>query len=127
MMVLEMVGLKSRIKVDTQKSSETYFPDWIYERLELETDFGGLEGVMNAEEGEVAMKMILVGLWCIQTKPTDRPSKFKVVEMLECSIQSLQIPPKPYLLDSPAAIRSMQESSETSLLRQVKWQRKIPC
>lgn len=110
MMVLEMVGLKSRIQVHTDVSGETYFPNWIYERLELDMDLG-LEGVMNVEDEEAAMKMILVGLWCIQTRPSDRPSMSKVVEMLESSLQSLQIPPKPYLLESPADVRSIQESS----------------
>ncbi|KAI5684303.1 hypothetical protein M9H77_05531 [Catharanthus roseus] len=116
MMILEMVGLKGRVQVDTDKSSsETYFPNWIYERLELEKELG-FEGVKNAEDEEGARKMILVGLWCIQTKPSDRPSMSKVVEMLEGSMQSLQIPPKPYLLESPAAMRSLEESSsETSL------------
>ncbi|KAI5684304.1 hypothetical protein M9H77_05532 [Catharanthus roseus] len=104
----------SRVQVDTDKSSETYFPNWIYERLELEKDLR-LEGLMNAEDEEDARKMIMVGLWCIQTKPSDRPSMSKVVEMLEGSIQSLQIPPKPYLLDSPAAIRSLEESSSETL------------
>lgn len=112
MMVLEMVGLKSRIQVDTDKSSDTYFPNWIYERLELDMDLG-LEGVMNEEDEEASMKMILVGLWCIQTRPSDRPSMSKVVEMLEGSIQSLQIPPQPYFLESPADITTIQESSLT--------------
>ncbi|KAI5684307.1 hypothetical protein M9H77_05535 [Catharanthus roseus] len=114
MMILDMVGLKGRIQVDTDKSSETYFPNWIYERLELEKDLG-LEGVMNAEDEEDARKMIMVGLWCIQTKPSDRPSMSRVVEMLEGNIKSLQIPPKHYLLDSPAAIRSLEESSFETL------------
>ncbi|KAI5684302.1 hypothetical protein M9H77_05530 [Catharanthus roseus] len=70
MMILDMVGLKGRVQVETDKSSETYFPNWIYERLELEKDLG-LEGVMNVEDEECARKMILVGLWCIQTKPSD--------------------------------------------------------
>lgn len=113
MMVLEMVGLKSRIQVDTDKSSETYFPNWIYERLELDMDLG-LEGVMNEEDEEASMKMILVGLWCIQTRPSDRPSMSKVVEMLEGSIQSLQIPRQHYFLESPADISTSQESSLTS-------------
>ncbi|GMY24339.1 PR5-like receptor kinase, partial [Fagus crenata] len=52
---------------------------------------------MTEEEEETTRKMILVGLWCIQTNPSDRPSMNKVVEMLKGSLHSLQIPPKPFL------------------------------
>lgn len=45
--------------------------------------------------------MILVGLWWIQTNPSDRPSMTRVVEMLQGSPQSLQIPPNTFL-SSPA-------------------------
>ncbi|KAI5684305.1 hypothetical protein M9H77_05533 [Catharanthus roseus] len=91
MMILYTVGSKGRVQVDTDKS------------------------LKNAEDEEDARKMIMVGLWCIQTKPSDRPSMSKVVEMLEGNIQSLPIPPKHYLLDSPAAIRSLEESSFETL------------
>jgi len=42
-------------------------------------------------------KMIIVALWCIQLKPVDRPSMHKVVEMLESDVESLRMPPKPFL------------------------------
>ena len=46
---------------------------------------------------ERARKMIMVALWCIQTDPKNRPSMSKVIEMLEGSIDSLDVPPKPFL------------------------------
>ncbi|KAH1215241.1 Rust resistance kinase Lr10 [Glycine max] len=70
-------------------SSQLYFPTWIYNQLEKETDIE-MEGVTEEEK-----KMIIVSLWCIQLKPSDRPSMNKVVEMLEGDIESLEIPPKP--------------------------------
>ncbi|KAF5201557.1 LEAF RUST 10 DISEASE-RESISTANCE LOCUS RECEPTOR-LIKE PROTEIN KINASE-like 2.7 [Thalictrum thalictroides] len=73
---------------------------WIYKRLDLKEDLG-LYGVTTIEEEEIARKMILVGLWCIQMDPSDRPSMSKVLEMLEGSLQALQIPPKPFI-SSPA-------------------------
>ncbi|KAL2976636.1 hypothetical protein AAZX31_13G020000 [Glycine max] len=72
-------------------SSQLYFPTWIYNQLEKETDIE-MEGVTEEEK-----KMIIVSLWCIQLKPSDRPSMNKVVEMLEGDIESLEIPPKPSL------------------------------
>ncbi|KAL0904804.1 hypothetical protein M5K25_026957 [Dendrobium thyrsiflorum] len=52
---------------------------------------------INIESEEVVKKMILVGLWCIQTNPGSRPSMSKVVDMLQCSIDDLEMPPKPTL------------------------------
>ncbi|XP_057949865.1 LEAF RUST 10 DISEASE-RESISTANCE LOCUS RECEPTOR-LIKE PROTEIN KINASE-like 2.4 isoform X1 [Malania oleifera] len=96
MLVLEMVGGRRNINVERSHTSEIYFPNWIYKHLDLEEDLRLLE-VVTAEEEEMARKMILVSLWCIQTIPSDRPSMTKVVEMLEGSLQSLSIPPKPTL------------------------------
>ena len=58
------------------------------------------------KEDEIAKRMTIVGLWCIQTFPNGRPTMSKVVEMLEVNINSLEIPPKP-LLSSPT--RSVSE------------------
>ncbi|KAL7609389.1 hypothetical protein Lser_V15G11765 [Lactuca serriola] len=62
------------------------------------------------EENEMVRKMIIVGLWCIQTNPLSRPTITKVLEMLEGDLESLEIPPKPYL-SSP--LRSIVTSSFT--------------
>ncbi|KAF6145901.1 hypothetical protein GIB67_028896 [Kingdonia uniflora] len=95
MMVLETVGGRRNIKTEVDHSSEIFFPHWIHKRLELDQDLG-LPGV-TLETDTVVKKMILVGLWCIQTNPIDRPSMNKVVEMLEGSLESLRIPPKTFL------------------------------
>ncbi|KAM4131560.1 hypothetical protein ACJW30_01G184200 [Castanea mollissima] len=96
MLVLEMVGGRKNFDVGMSNSSETYFPDWIYKDLEQGMD-GRTCGVITEEGEETSRKMILVSLWCIQTNPIDRPSMNKVVEMLEGTLHSLQIPPKPFL------------------------------
>ncbi|KAJ6813269.1 LEAF RUST 10 DISEASE-RESISTANCE LOCUS RECEPTOR-LIKE PROTEIN KINASE-like 2.1 [Iris pallida] len=95
MMVLEMAGGRENIPLDVQDTSETYFPFSIYKHLDHS---GGLQAYgATAETEEVVRKMILVGLWCIQTMPQNRPSITKVIEMLEGSIDDLQVPPKPNL------------------------------
>ncbi|KAK2458705.1 LEAF RUST 10 DISEASE-RESISTANCE LOCUS RECEPTOR-LIKE PROTEIN KINASE 2.5 [Trifolium repens] len=96
MMVLEMVGQRKNIKVEVDSSSELYFPHWIYKRLELNQDFG-LRCIKNEIDEEMVRKMTVVSLWCIQTDPKNRPAMHKVVEMLEGSLQVLEIPPKPFL------------------------------
>ncbi|KAK0596412.1 hypothetical protein LWI29_015456 [Acer saccharum] len=64
--------------------------------LEPGNDFE-LHGAITEEEKELAKKMVLVSLWCIQTIPSDRPSITRVLEMLEGGLECLQVPPKPSL------------------------------
>ncbi|KAD2805736.1 hypothetical protein E3N88_39113 [Mikania micrantha] len=90
MLVLEMIGTRKHNKVST---SEAFFPDWIYKQVEVGSDLKEY-GVKTEGEVELARKMMMVGLWCIQYHPSDRPSIDKVVEMLEGSFESLQVPPR---------------------------------
>ncbi|XP_062192553.1 LEAF RUST 10 DISEASE-RESISTANCE LOCUS RECEPTOR-LIKE PROTEIN KINASE-like 2.1 [Phragmites australis] len=93
MMLLEMVGGRKNVKENTENSSEAYFPNWIYDRLVK--DLGSNE--VTCETEEIARQMTLVGLWCIQTTPGNRPSMSRVIEMLGKNINELEIPPKPFL------------------------------
>ncbi|KAF9599655.1 hypothetical protein IFM89_001601 [Coptis chinensis] len=47
------------------------------------------------EEEEMAMRLELVGLWCIQFEPSKRPSMRKVVDMLEGNV-AIEIPSAPF-------------------------------
>ncbi|XP_019457855.1 PREDICTED: LEAF RUST 10 DISEASE-RESISTANCE LOCUS RECEPTOR-LIKE PROTEIN KINASE-like 2.4 [Lupinus angustifolius] len=109
MMLLEMVGGRKNINAEASHSSEIYFPHWIYKKLEVNGDLG-LNGAVATTEDEIAKRLTLVGLWCIQTFPNDRPTISKVIEMLEGNMNSLEVPPKP-VLSSPT--RSVPESSTT--------------
>ncbi|KAK6276505.1 hypothetical protein POUND7_006214 [Theobroma cacao] len=100
-MILAMVGGRRNINVKVSQTSEIYFPHWIYQRLEQGNIKPELLGLMIREETEIARKIILVGLWCIQTNPLDRPSMTEVIDMLEGSIEALRIPPKPYMSSPP--------------------------
>ncbi|XP_009589471.1 LEAF RUST 10 DISEASE-RESISTANCEUS RECEPTOR-LIKE PROTEIN KINASE-like 2.4 [Nicotiana tomentosiformis] len=96
MMVLEMVGGRKNVKEEVSHTSEIYFPYWAYQHVQLDDELK-LQGIINKEEEEeTARKMILVGLWCIQTDPAVRPSMSKVIDMLEGNL-TLQVPPKPLL------------------------------
>ncbi|XP_021806535.1 LEAF RUST 10 DISEASE-RESISTANCE LOCUS RECEPTOR-LIKE PROTEIN KINASE-like 2.5 isoform X2 [Prunus avium] len=95
MLVLEMVGAKKNLDSGVSHTSEM-FPDYVYKDLELEKDENAF-GAITEEEKEIARKMVLISLWCIQTIPSDRPSMSKVVEMLEGPLHSLPIAPKPFL------------------------------
>ncbi|KAJ7954127.1 Receptor-like protein kinase [Quillaja saponaria] len=102
MMVLEMVGGRKNINVKADCSSEIYFPHWIYKRLELNEELA-LRSITKEGDKERMRKMAIVGLWCIQTNPSNRPTMGGVVEMLEGSVESLQVPPKPYLSSPPSS------------------------
>ncbi|KAJ4765479.1 Protein kinase family protein [Rhynchospora pubera] len=110
MMVLDMVGFRKNAKSIVENSSRDYFPHWIYDHVvqgrEIETCN------VTAETKGIARKMAIVGLWCIQTFPANRPSINGVVEMLEKSLDELELPPQPYL-SSPqqSIILSLNSSS----------------
>ncbi|XP_059454782.1 LEAF RUST 10 DISEASE-RESISTANCE LOCUS RECEPTOR-LIKE PROTEIN KINASE-like 2.1 [Corylus avellana] len=109
MMIFEMVGGRRNINVEVDRTSEIFFPHWIYKRLEHNEDLG-LLGLMNEEDHKCAKKMIVVSLWCIQADPSSRPPMSRVMNMLEGSLESLQVPSKPFL-SSPS--RSPEDSSTT--------------
>jgi serine/threonine protein kinase len=93
MMLLEMVGGRTNVKDNTENSSEAYFPNWIYNRLVKDLQ----NHEVTCETEEIARQMTLIGLWCIQTSPINRPSMSRVIEMLEHNISELEMPPKPSL------------------------------
>ncbi|XP_042375480.1 LEAF RUST 10 DISEASE-RESISTANCE LOCUS RECEPTOR-LIKE PROTEIN KINASE-like 2.5 isoform X2 [Zingiber officinale] len=97
MMILEMVGGRKNFKSMADHSSEIYFPDWVYDNFDKYYDASLVspETDANPKTKEIAKKMIIVGLWCIQIKSENRPSISMVINMLEGSIMDLQMPPKP--------------------------------
>ncbi|KAJ7969145.1 Receptor-like kinase [Quillaja saponaria] len=96
MMILEMAGGRKNLNTEASHSSLLYFPQWIYNHLEQGNNLR-INGVITTEDNEIAKKMVLVGLWCIQTTPSDRPSISRVIGMLEANMESLQVPPNPFL------------------------------
>ncbi|KAH9722833.1 LEAF RUST 10 DISEASE-RESISTANCE LOCUS RECEPTOR-LIKE PROTEIN KINASE-like 2.1 [Citrus sinensis] len=102
MMIMELVGCKNNLDSGVDNSSEVYFPHWIYRHVEQDREFK-LPGVVTRKGNEIAKKMIIVGLWCIQARPSDRPPMNEVIEMLQGSTEALQIPPTPFLSSPPRA------------------------
>ncbi|KAI5558526.1 hypothetical protein BDE02_17G048200 [Populus trichocarpa] len=96
MLLMEMVGRRKNLNALADHSSQMYFPSWIYDQVNEGRDI--LEDQATEQEKNTIKKMTIVALWCIQLKPIDRPSMHRVVQMLEANIESLQIPPKPFLV-----------------------------
>nr|XP_011468344.1 PREDICTED: probable receptor-like protein kinase At1g67000 isoform X2 [Fragaria vesca subsp. vesca] len=115
MLMLEMAGRRKNLNAAIDHSSEfsqMYFPTWVSDQLnqgkEIEV------GDFTEDEMKIIKKMIIVALWCIQMKPVERPSMSKVVEMLEGDIESLQIPPKPFLYPQQIPEDNVEDSTEWS-------------
>ncbi|XP_054808557.1 rust resistance kinase Lr10-like isoform X2 [Prosopis cineraria] len=109
-LLMDIAGRKKNLNMPIEQSSQFYFPFWVYDQL----NEGNEIHIENAteEEMELARKMMIVGLWCIQTKPSDRPSMNKVVEMLEGEENDLEMPQKPYLY--PQDISTVDVSNHSS-------------
>ncbi|KDP35038.1 hypothetical protein JCGZ_09326 [Jatropha curcas] len=87
-------------------SSDIYLPHWIFKRLELGQELE-IHALSNEEDNQIARKMVLVSLWCVQSDPSNHPP----VSMMEGNIESLSIPPKPYLSSPSSSPRSEANSS----------------
>ncbi|KAF4399127.1 hypothetical protein G4B88_023721 [Cannabis sativa] len=93
MVLLEMVGGKKITDVKEDNTSQVYYPEWIYNLLEEGEDLR--IHIEKEEDAKIAKKLAIVGLWCIQWHPTDRPSMKVVVQMLEGG-EKLTLPPNPF-------------------------------
>lgn len=102
MVLLEMIGGRkiSEVSAEGSTSDDVCYPTWIYNLLE-ETDDIRLCVVEEEEDAEIAKKLAIVGLWCIQWHPVDRVSMTVVVQMLESEGQGLMVPPNPFVPISP--------------------------
>ncbi|EYU40256.1 hypothetical protein MIMGU_mgv1a024338mg, partial [Erythranthe guttata] len=94
MLLMEMLGLNRGTRHNDNKSSQ-YFPYWIYDHLNEGNDIE----IGNADKNDcdndddddgnarkIRRKMTIVGSWCIQMSPTDRPSMN--TSMIEIGTQS---------------------------------------
>ncbi|KAH7658594.1 Glycerophosphodiester phosphodiesterase protein [Dioscorea alata] len=107
MLLLEMVGGRKNIDPLVDNQSAIYLPEWVYEQLIGGHSFQAAIEMMNNEE-EIVRKLVIVALWCIQWNPNDRPTMTRVVQMLIGSLESLEIPPRPFVSSSD------QDEDETS-------------
>ncbi|KAK2399304.1 PR5 receptor kinase [Trifolium repens] len=94
MLLMEIANRRRNLNSNADKSSQIFFPYWIYNELIEEREIEIL-GEATDEEKKNVKKMFIIALWCIQLNPNDRPSMDKVIEMLEGATENVEIPPKP--------------------------------
>jgi serine/threonine protein kinase len=93
-LLLEIVGGRKNVDVTIDNTNQVYFPEWIYNLLEQKEDIRIF--VEDDGDAKIAKKLAIVGLWCIQWHPADRPSMKDVVQMLEGEEDKLTMPPNPF-------------------------------
>ncbi|KAG7967836.1 hypothetical protein I3843_08G119500 [Carya illinoinensis] len=109
MLLMEMVSRRKNLNAFTEHLSQIYFPTWIYDQFH---DGKNIE-IQDATEDErkICKKMLIVALWCIQLKPSDRPSMNKVVKMLEGDAECLQVPLKSLQPSPKREIKGARDNS----------------
>ncbi|PNX77132.1 stress-induced receptor-like kinase [Trifolium pratense] len=93
MLLMEMANKRRNLNPNADRSSQLFFPFWIYNQLIEEREIQMDE--ITEEEKNNVKKMFIIALWCIQLKPSDRPAMNKVIEMLEGNIEEIEMPSKP--------------------------------
>ncbi|CAL9189916.1 unnamed protein product [Musa hybrid cultivar] len=114
MLLMEMAGRRRNVNPHAENSSQVYYPSWIYDKLSRQQEIQ-FDDTLEIEELE--KKLAVVGLWCIQIKPSERPTMAKVLEMLEADASSLPMPPKPFFssVDSTSETKTCLVSSSAEL------------
>ncbi|GMN74980.1 hypothetical protein TIFTF001_053289 [Ficus carica] len=109
MLLMEMASQRKNLNAVAERSSQIYFPSWVYDQLSEGKSMVEM-GDVAEEDSETIKKMVIVALWCIQLKPSDRPSMSKVIEMLEGEVECLQMPPKPSLCPPANQVERAKET-----------------
>ncbi|KAM5551328.1 hypothetical protein ABKV19_026250 [Rosa sericea] len=111
---MEIAGKRRNLNALAANTSQIYFPSWVYDQFNEEKEVE-IEDATD-EEKKLTKKMLMVALWCIQMKPSDRPNSMnKVVEMLEGEVEYIQMPPKPFLYPQDMPVVDDEDDSETTL------------
>ncbi|CAN1831630.1 Rust resistance kinase Lr10 [Linum perenne] len=112
MLLLDMAEKRNNSNAEADHSSQVYFPFWVHDQVSTPGTSIAVGDDVTEEENDVAKKMVIVGLWCIQTNPESRPPMNKVLEMLEGELESLPLPPRPVLY-AGESVRNYEEGSSS--------------
>ncbi|XP_042035883.1 putative cysteine-rich receptor-like protein kinase 12 [Salvia splendens] len=119
MLLMEMAGVNRELR-ENKDDSTKYFPDWIYDCINKgkgivigEAENTNIDNY-NVIGKSVLEKMTIVGLWCIQMNPDNRPSMNTVLEMLEGYVEDLKIPEHPSHLVNEDKSRAADSTGSAS-------------
>ncbi|CAN6697559.1 unnamed protein product [Malus baccata var. baccata] len=119
MLLMEMASRRKNWKATVEHSSQIFFPLWVYDQYIVGNDLE-MDNVTE-EENKVIRKMVITALWCIQMKPSDRPSMSKVIEMLGGNVECLQMPLRPSLCpqETPVTMGDIQDNKSSPICSNV--------
>ncbi|KAM1401119.1 hypothetical protein ACFX15_027581 [Malus domestica] len=119
MLLMEMASRRKNWNARVEHSSQNYFPVWVYDQYIVGNDLE-MDNVTE-EEKKVIRKMVITALWCIQMKPSDRPSMSKVVKMLGGDVECLQMPLRPSLCpqETPVTVGNIQVNKSNPICSNV--------
>ncbi|XP_015068154.1 rust resistance kinase Lr10-like [Solanum pennellii] len=114
MLLLDMIGGRNKFD-DAAKaeksSSQIYYPEWMYKQLEKGEEIA--IQIEHEDENSIIKKLAIVGLWCIQWFPADRPSMKVVIQMLVGEGIPI-MPPNPFGSMNSTDMKTSAERSQYS-------------
>ncbi|OIT04671.1 PREDICTED: rust resistance kinase Lr10-like [Nicotiana attenuata] len=113
MLLLDMIGGRKKFDAANEEnsSSQIYYPEWMYKQLEKGEEIE--IQIDNEDDSSIIKKLAIVGLWCIQWYPADRPSMKVVIQMLEGEGIPV-MPPNPFGSMNSSNMRTTAEGSHLS-------------
>ncbi|KAH0718193.1 hypothetical protein KY285_014224 [Solanum tuberosum] len=117
MLLLEMVGGRIRMDPKTNNHSKVNSLEWIYRHLEKREELK----IWIEEEGDatIVRKLAIVGLWCIQWHPIDRPSIKEVTQMLEGDGSHLNLSPNPFMATNTPKLNASPLSEDLDVILEI--------
>ncbi|KOM40689.1 hypothetical protein LR48_Vigan04g088700 [Vigna angularis] len=93
MLLLEMVGGRKNVDMSSPEDFHVLYPDWIHNLVDGDVHIH----VEDEDDFKIAKKLAIIGLWCIQWQPGNRPSIKSVIHMLETQEENqIAMPPNPF-------------------------------
>ncbi|XP_027939952.1 rust resistance kinase Lr10-like [Vigna unguiculata] len=93
MLLLEMVGGRKNVDMSSEEDFHVMYPDWIHNLVDGDVNIH----VEDEDDVKIAKKLGIIGLWCIQWQPGNRPSIKSVIHMLETQDENqIAVPPNPF-------------------------------
>jgi len=104
MLLLEMVGGRKNVDSSSKENFHVLYPEWIHNLLEGDTHIN----IEDEGDVKIAKKLAIIGLWCIQWQPVNRPSIKAVIQMLETGeYHQLTFPPNPFHSTTSVSLRDV--------------------
>ncbi|RDX99910.1 Rust resistance kinase Lr10, partial [Mucuna pruriens] len=116
MLLLEMVGGRKNVDMSSAQDFHVLYPDWIHNLVDGDVHIH----VEDEDDVKIAKKLAIVGLWCIQWQPVNRPSIKFVIQLLETrdNEDQLIVPPNPFNSTSTSSTITARRPLELEVIQE---------